>query len=297
MTDTLNPLIGLNVWARSSRLALNKPLLVLLALGLLSQDKKDIAFASVEVKLNNLLREFGSNVKSPRAEYPFWRLQNDGIWTVTPGDLDVNSSGDVYATTLRKVNATGRFNQNVLDWLFADKKRLTTATHEVLNVYFPDSLHDELLSAVGFIAFDEPAPKVRRDPNFRAAVLSAYRLRCAVCSQDVRIGSMTVALEAAHIKWHQAGGPDIVSNGLCLCSTHHKLFDLGAFTINENLHLLVSEHITGSDRLDELLLRFHGSEIARPVHPEQFPDHLYLRWHRKIVFKEGSLPYAALGLS
>ena len=156
MTDTFNPLIGLNVWARSSRLALNKPLLVLLALGFLSQDKKDIAFASVEVKLNNLLREFGSNVKSPRAEYPFWRLQNDGIWTVTPGDLDVNSSGDVYATTLRKVNAIGRFNQNVLDWLFADKKRLTTATHEVLNVYFPDSLHDELLSAVGFIAFDEP---------------------------------------------------------------------------------------------------------------------------------------------
>ena len=156
-------------------------------------------------------------------------------------------------------------------------------------------MHDELLSAVGFIAFDEPAPKVRRDPNFRAAVLSAYRLRCAVCSQDVRIGSMTVALEAAHIKWHQAGGPDIVSNGLCLCSTHHKLFDLGAFTINENLHLLVSEHITGSDQLDELLLRYHAREIARPVQQEQMPDSSHLRWHRQIVFKEGSLPYADLG--
>jgi putative restriction endonuclease len=27
---------------------------------------------------------------------------------------------------------------------------------------------------------------------------------------------MNVALEAAHIKWHQAGGPDEESNGLAL---------------------------------------------------------------------------------
>jgi putative restriction endonuclease len=40
-----------------------------------------------------------------------------------------------------------------------------------------------------------------------------------------------LGLEAAHIKWFQAGGPDIEANGLAMCSLHHKLFDLGVFTI------------------------------------------------------------------
>src|SRR5436189_6378643 len=37
----------------------------------------------------------------------------------------------------------------------------------------------------------------------------------------------------AHIRWHQAGGPDIENNGLALCVLHHKTFDLGAFTLSE----------------------------------------------------------------
>ena len=55
----------------------------------------------------------------------------------------------------------------------------------------------------------------------------------------------TVGLDAAHIKWHQAGGPAEVSNGLCLCVLHHKLFDRGVFTLDDRRRVIVSERSRG----------------------------------------------------
>ncbi len=49
--------------------------------------------------------------------------------------------------------------------------------------------------------------------------LQAYQ--SVVCGFNVRIADSLVALEAAHIKWHQAGGPDMEYNGIALCSLHH----------------------------------------------------------------------------
>ena len=45
----------------------------------------------------------------------------------------------------------------------------------------------------------------RRDPSFRQRVLVAYEYQCAVCGLDLRICGITIALEAAHVRWHQAG--------------------------------------------------------------------------------------------
>lgn len=291
MSVLLNPLVELNVFAKSSKQALNKPLMVLLALGLLSQGKRTVSFVQIEEQLKGLLREFGGGVRHPRPDYPFWRLQNDGIWTVTPSDFRVNKSGDVPVTALRDREAEGQFRPEVLRWLSeGDGQQLTMATQQVLDAYFPNSLHEDLLAAIGFEAYEEATGKRRRNPSFRSNVLTAYRLKCAVCAQDLRIGSTTIALEAAHIKWHQAGGPDEVANGLCLCSTHHKLFDLGAFTIDGRLRLLVSEYVTGAGQLKELLLRHHGREISKPIHREHYPRDEHLLWHRQIVFKGAPLP-------
>jgi len=60
-------------------------------------------------------------------------------------------------------------------------------------------------------------------------VLTAYEWRCAVCGFDVQLGAIPIALDAAHIRWHQANGPDTERNGLALCALHHKTFDLGVF--------------------------------------------------------------------
>src|SRR6185503_19127739 len=90
----------------------------------------------------------------------------------------------------------------------------------------------DILDAVGLdLSLTETVTRRKRDPAFRGRVLTAYEYACAVCGFDVRLGGHALGLEAAHIQWHQAGGPDVEPNGLALCSLHHKAFDLGAFTI------------------------------------------------------------------
>ena len=90
---------------------------------------------------------------------------------------------------------------------------------------------------------------------------------------------------AAHIRWHQAGGPDIESNGLALCVLHHKLFDLGAFTVGTDGRLFVSDQANGSAGLQEALMRHHGAKARPAQRPEWSPEAAFLDWHGREVFK------------
>jgi hypothetical protein len=56
----------------------------------------------------------------------------------------------------------------------------------------------------------------------------------------MRHDSTSVALEAAHIKWKQHGGPCEISNGLALCAIHHKAFDKGSIGLDESMRVQVS---------------------------------------------------------
>ena len=125
----------------------------------------------------------------------------------------------------------------------------------------------------------------KRDPHFRTNILKAYEYRCAVCGYDVRLGLQPVALEAAHIKWHQAGGPDRVVNGLALCSLHHKLFDRGAFTLSNELEILVSDDAHGTVGFQEWLMCFHGEKLRFPQRQTFYPSDNFTRWHVKEVFQ------------
>jgi putative restriction endonuclease len=99
-----------------------------------------------------------------------------------------------------------------------------------------------------------------------------------------------VGLDAAHIKWFQASGPDLVNNGIALCTLHHKLFDLGAFTISSDYRFLVSEHVNGSHAVQEILLRHHRAASLVPPRAEERPSLEYLDWHAREVFKLRALP-------
>ena len=101
---------------------------------------------------------------------------------------------------------------------------------------------------------------------------------------DVRLGSVSIALDAAHIRWHQAGGPDAERNGLALCIMHHKTFDLGAFTVADGV-LLVSDLMNGTAGFQETLLAFHGKPVRRPQRPDWTPEPQHLVWHGREVFK------------
>jgi putative restriction endonuclease len=93
-----------------------------------------------------------------------------------------------------------------------------------------------------------------------------------------------VALDAAHIKWHQAGGPDVEPNGIALCVLHHKLFDRGGFTIEDDLRVLLSADLHGDRGFEEHLLPFHGRTVRLPSDPGHRPAVEHLGWHRREVF-------------
>jgi putative restriction endonuclease len=222
----------LNVWKRGRHRAPHKPLLVLYALGRWSRgDTSDMPFREVERPLTELLREFGPPRQSDHPEYPFWRLQNDDVWRVQPDSVmkPRKSNSDIRKGELLAHNARGSFSPEVQAALRADPALVGEIATHLLEGHFPESLHADILSAVGLTLGATTTERKKRDPDFRKRVLTAYEYRCAVCGFDVRLGSVSIALDAAHIRWHQAGGPDREGNGLALCVLHHKLFDLGGW--------------------------------------------------------------------
>jgi putative restriction endonuclease len=279
---------ALNVWSRGGERAVNKPLLLLYALGRWSQgDHGEIPFQDVNEKLTALLKEFGPPRQVLHPEYPFWRMQNDGVWTVhSPVPLTSRQSNtDPLKSELLTHNVRAGFSADVKAAFIADPTMVTEVATRLLEQHFPESLHSDILGEVG-LSLDMKATQVRkRNPQFRQRVLVAYEFRCAVCGFDLKIGTTPIALDAAHIRWHQADGPDTENNGLALCVLHHKTFDLGAFTVTQDGVLHVSELVNGVVAFDHALLRHHGSKIRPAQRPEWAPVDAYLDWHREQVFK------------
>jgi putative restriction endonuclease len=289
---TLDAFDRLNVWSRGDQRAPHKPLLVLYALGRRSRgDTGDISFSDVDRDLTPLLKEFGPPRQSYHPEYPFWRLQTDGVWAVTAaGAMKARqANSDPPRGELLAHDARGAFSADVQAALRADPGLVTEVAARLLENHFPESLHPDILAAVGLSLAPALAPAVaaarKRDPTFRARVLTAYEYRCAVCGFDVRLNSVSVTLDAAHIRWHQAGGPDEECNGLALCVLHHKLFDLGAFTLDPGGRLLVSDQANGTAGLHEALMRHHGEKVRPAQRPEWSPEAAFLDWHLRQVFK------------
>ena len=292
--DILARFAALRVWRRVGERAPHKPLLVLWALGRVARGEPRLApYAEVDRALARLLREFGPVRRSMHPELPFWHLRTDGVWEVpNAAHLRVRAgSSNPPRGELLARGATGGFAPEVEVALRADPALLAAVCHTVLDAHFPASIHEDLLAAVGLddaTALAGGAVAVsarRRDPAFRQRVLTAYERRCAVCGFDVRLGDVALGLDAAHIMWHQAGGPDTVENGLALCVLHHKLFDRGAFTLSDDYHVELSEHLHGATGFDVHLLAFHGRPIHEPQTRAYLPAPGHLRWHRREVFQ------------
>ena len=277
----------ITVWKRGEQRAPHKPLLLLYALGrCLNDGTRLLPYSEIDRELRRLLIEYGPERKSCHTEYPFQRLTNDGVWELQNADqLEQRASNsDIKKSELLKHNVSGGFTPEVFQTLRDHPSVISELVLEILNQHFPQTFYADLLDAVGLEIQFEQTMRRRRDPAFRERVLMAYQYRCAVCGYDLRLGSVQVALEAAHIKWHQVGGPDVENNGLALCSMHHKLFDRGAFTINESLEFCVSQKANGSTGLSEWLTSFHGLPLKSTLSANYRPLGEHLAWHRKEVF-------------
>ena len=276
----------LNLWSRGEERAPHKPLLVLYTIGkLLQGESRLLSYSEIDENLGNLLREFGPK-RNTRTEFPFWRLQNDGVWEITDADkIGQTSSGDALKSDLDRYDVSGGFLEDIASQLQNDSKLAFRIIQNLLDAHFPYSLHEDILQAVGIEYPLRGSKRRRRDANFRSNILKAYEYKCAVCGFDVKLRNQPVALEASHIKWHQADGPDTEANGLALCSLHHKLFDRGAFALSVHLEVLVSDDAHGTVGFQEWLMRFHGQQINFPQRQSYYPHESFIGWHVREVFK------------
>lgn len=107
--------------------------------------------------------------------------------------------------------------------------------------------------------------------RFRAAVLRAYRSRCAVCS--LREASL---LQASHIiEDRDPGGHATVVNGISLCAIHHLVYDRNLMGIDPEgvVHIAgrLLREIDGP-MLKSGLQEFHGARILEPKRADEKPD-------------------------
>jgi putative restriction endonuclease len=121
--------------------------------------------------------------------------------------------------------------------------------------------------------------------RFRARVLPAYRERCAVCRlKEIQL------LDAAHIAGDAtAEGAPSISNGISLCTIHHRAFDHDLVGVAPDHRVHVARRLLEDDDgpMLELLKGFHGTKIEVPRHAAWRPDPelLELRFER---FRERS---------
>ena len=109
--------------------------------------------------------------------------------------------------------------------------------------------------------------RLERDRKFAPLVGAQYGFACAVCSTQLNI------VEGAHIvPVHEPQGTDEVWNGVSLCPNHHKLFDAKVYVIRPSLDIAIDNDTIDffkacnlSHGLDELLLRYAGSQIRKPA--------------------------------
>lgn len=118
---------------------------------------------------------------------------------------------------------------------------------------------------------------------FRNALLRVYDYSCCICGL-----SFENALEACHIiPFSKADSYQRldVSNGLLLCANHHKMFDSGQITINQDYSISyfdMNESEGGYSLYDRLMtIELNGELISLPNDNRLRPKKEYLLQHQE----------------
>ena len=273
-------------WRKGEQRAPHKPLLLLYVLAGYQQGHGRLFDYASEVRdnLRSLLERFGPQRAQYRPDMPFWRLQGDGFWQLQNAERcsTFGSSRQPPAGELVEFNVAGGFDKQHYDHLIKSKKLINSLARQILEAHFTESIQEELADELGF---ELQLLRKQRDPLFRQQVLRAYNYECAICGYNMRHDNTSVALEAAHIKWKQYGGPCEIPNGLALCAIHHKAFDKGSIGLDENMRVQVSEAVNGSGIVGRLFWDFQGKIISLPQVKAYYPQDEFVDWHRREVFR------------
>ena len=277
---------GLEVHSGDGHRAPGQALLVLLAVrGVLHGSPRLRAHSHLEEEAQPLLEVFGPPMSGSRPDLPFQRLKDSGLWeTEAPGIASTSAP-----------NTAGGFPQSVYDLLADDYHLMKETVLNLLDLHFTKSTQPDLLEMLEVSELWDPASRsAQASPQqravvagFRATVLNAYRNRCAVCGNGVWVGGTPLGIQLTHIHWHSHGGEFSLSNALALCTLHQKLFDVGGFTISDDLRLEISSRLRVEDPGGSgWIMPPPGSSIHVPEAPDHRPHPDNLAWHRREVYRE-----------
>ncbi len=270
----------------------HKPLLLLWLLARAQEGHfGPFGYDEIEAPVDDLLAEFGTPARRDlgRAAMPFFHLESS-LWGRHGTIADEELSDD--RGRLRAARAVGAFREEVRELLRSDPSVITDSARLLLEEHFTDSHVEPIASAIGIELdgvgggrVDLVISRRRRDPAFRDATLRAYAYTCAMCGWDGALKKQPVGLEAAHVRWHSQHGPDDPTNGVALCSLHHRLLDLGVLGLTPDHHIQVADaFVSSSETGHRLGHELHDRPLRdpQPRHPKI--DEAHVEWHRKEVF-------------
>lgn len=143
---------SINVWKRGDEIAPHKPLLLLIAFARLLDGKpRLVKFTEIADRLGQLIADFGASRQSVHPEYPFWRLQNDGLWEIPNGSVMRLRKGstDPPKSEFLKHDIAGGLPEPVYKLLSQDRTLVFELTDLLLTRHFSPGQHSSIRTAVG----------------------------------------------------------------------------------------------------------------------------------------------------
>jgi putative restriction endonuclease len=298
---------------QNGKRAPHKPLTLLYALGQALRGRRLVSFRDAEPQLAMLLDRFGPPRATQHPEQPVWRLRlyhrsPTSFWQIAGDTSDIEVAGGNPSAPRMRDRISFGLSESACSVVCNEPANARTLALLLASDIVPPTLQPALLEAVGIdVPTDLPmvgepgldvatslalvsrrrvtVTQVQRDPAFSRKVLDAYGRACAICSISPKLGSDRFGLEAAHIRWARADGPDEVPNGVCLCRMHHVALDWGAIKIDGGMRVRVSSRLDRSAESAAMFHEFEDKLIHLPKETRNHPNELMLRWHWDEVYK------------
>ncbi len=265
--------------------ALKKPLLLLLVLSKIESGavrENRFHFSEIRGALSDLIRRYGGRPtrSGPKPEQPFTHMRTSGFWHLTT-QRGYGGRETALVSDLMGPKSYAALQPDLYDLLWRSKEARAQAFQHILERWWPESIHEEIRDELGME--ETQSRTITRSAQFVDEVLESYRFTCSFCGFHAMLNRQAVGVDACHIRWHSAGGPNIAANGIALCKLHHWAFDKGIMTLDSEMRICTASafviHSDGGLPLHSL------SGKALFFEPRAaLPGAVYLQWHRANVY-------------
>ncbi|MEH2197612.1 HNH endonuclease [Nostoc sp.] len=291
--------------------ALNKPILLLSIIDLITQDLITDNHITISNELIDTFKKYwevlaSSTFKGSDFALPFFHLKNDNgkFW-----HLKYSSGyegGRPQTIPKLKEDVDYAHLDDELFYLIQDEISRQILIDALVSAWLPSqdntienfltinqNFQDVSLKTAKIIESSNldtnPRWKLRkelvRNAFFRKAIVNIYDYKCAFCGLKVTKSIIQNIVDGAHIKPFSQFYDSGIHNGIALCKNHHWAFDRGWFAVDEQYKIIVSNDLEEASPHAKPMKDFDGETILLPNTEQHFPELEALQWHRQNIFQ------------